>query len=46
MFQFPGCPLPGLCVHPGVTGHYSGRVAPFGYRRINVRFQLPVAFRR
>jgi hypothetical protein len=46
MFQFPGCPLPGLCVQPGVPGHYSRRVAPFGYHRISVRFQLPGAFRR
>ena len=46
MFQFPECPLPGLCVQPGVPGHYSRRVAPFGYHRINVRFQLPGAFRR
>src|SRR5579884_813968 len=34
MFQFPACPLPGLCVQPGVPGHYSRRVAPFGDPRI------------
>ena len=29
-----------------VTGHYSGRVSPFGYPRITACFRLPVAFRR
>ena len=28
-----------------VTGHYPGRVPPFGYLRINVYLQLPAAFR-
>ena len=34
MFQFSACPLPGLCVQPGVPGHCSKRVAPFGNPRI------------
>ena len=34
MFQFSACPLPGLCVQPGVPGHSSWRVAPFGNPRI------------
>src|SRR5438477_933791 len=41
MFQFPGCPPPGLCVQPGVLEHYLERVAPFRNRRIIVRFQTP-----
>ena len=45
MFQFPGFPLSGLCIHPEVTGHDSRRVSPFGYLRINVCLRLPVAFR-
>ena len=28
-----------------VTGHYPGRVPPFGYLRINAYLQLPAAFR-
>jgi hypothetical protein len=46
MFQFGRCPLPGLCVQPGVPGDWSRRVAPFGNPRINVCTQLPEAFRR
>ena len=46
MFQFPGCPLSGLCVQPEVLEHYFKRVAPFGNRRISVCFQLPDAYRR
>src|SRR5947209_2109908 len=34
MFQFSACPLPGLCVQPGVPGHSSRWVAPFGNPRI------------
>ena len=45
MFQFPGFPLSGLCIHPEVTGHDSRRVSPFGYLRISVCLRLPVAFR-
>jgi hypothetical protein len=41
MFQFAYCPLPGLCVQPGVSRHHSGWVAPFGYRRIIAWMQLP-----
>ena len=46
MFQFGWCPLPGLCVQPGVPGDWSRRVAPFGNPRINVCTQLPEAYRR
>ena len=35
MFQFPRLPLPSLWIRLGVTGHDSGRVAPFGNPRIN-----------
>ncbi len=45
MFQFPGCPSLGLCIHPTMAGHYSGRVSPFGHLRINACLRLPVAFR-
>jgi hypothetical protein len=30
MFQFPGCPLPTLCVQVGVLGGDTQRVTPFG----------------
>ncbi len=46
MFQFPGCPPHRLCVHRRVTTHYSRRVSPFGFRKINALVQLPCAFRR
>ena len=45
MFQFPSFPLPVLCVHTGMTGLYSSRVAPFGYLWIVAYVQLPAAFR-
>src|SRR5258708_40067774 len=41
MFQFPGCPPPGLCVQPGVLEHYLERVAPFRNRRIIVCSNSP-----
>ena len=34
MFQFPGFPLPALCVQAGVTRHYPCRVSPFGDPRV------------
>ena len=46
MFQFAGLPLPGLCIQPGVTGHYPSRVSPFGHPWIKACSQLPRAFRR
>jgi hypothetical protein len=46
MFQFADLPQPGLCIQPGVTGHYPSRVSPFGYPWINACSQLPRAFRR
>ena len=30
MFQFPGFPVPVLCVQTGLTGHDPSRVSPFG----------------
>jgi hypothetical protein len=30
MFQFPGFPVPALCVQAGLTGHDPSRVSPFG----------------
>ena len=45
MFQFSGCHSTELCIHSAMTGHYSSRVPPFGYLRINSRSQIPVAFR-
>ena len=42
MFQFAHCPLPGLCVQPGVSRHHSGWVAPFGYIRLIAWMQLPL----
>src|SRR3979490_2370783 len=41
MFQFPACPLPGLYIQPGVPGHYSRRVAPFGNPRIKRSLAAP-----
>ena len=46
MFQFAGLPLSGLCIQPGVTGHYPSRVSPFGHPWIKACSQLPRAFRR
>ena len=44
-FSSPGALLLDYFIHPMVTGHYPRRVPPFGYRRLNARLQLPVAFR-
>jgi hypothetical protein len=35
MFQFPGFPVPALCVQAGLTGHDPSRVSPFGDPWIN-----------
>jgi hypothetical protein len=35
MFQFPRLPRTSLSIQLAVTAHHRGRVAPFGYRRIN-----------
>ena len=32
-------------IHLAMTGHYPGRVPPFGHPGINARVQLPLAFR-
>ena len=45
MFQFAGLPQAGLCIQPAVTGHYPGRVSPFGHFRIKVCSRLPGTFR-
>ena len=44
MFQFPRCPPPGLCVRPGVTRYYAGRVAPFGDPRFSSLDSSPGLF--
>ena len=41
MFQFPGFPLPVLCVQTGVTRHDPRRVSPFGHPRINAWLAAP-----
>ena len=38
-------PLIYLCIQYMMTVHDHSRIAPFGYLRINVYLQLPVAFR-
>ena len=35
MFQFPQLPRTALYIQAAVTEHHFGRVAPFGYPRIN-----------
>jgi hypothetical protein len=35
MFQFPGFPVPALCVQTGLTGHDPSRVSPFGHSWID-----------
>ena len=45
MFQFPGLPLPSLCVQLGVTGNDSRRVAPFGDPRVIGYVPLTAAYR-
>jgi hypothetical protein len=42
MFQFTRCPPHGLCVHPWVSRHHSGWVAPFGISRLIACMQLPL----
>ena len=41
MFQFPGCPSPGLCIQPGDAAGSPQRVSPFGNPRINACSRLP-----
>ena len=43
--SLPRVPPDKLCIHLSVTGHYSGRVPPFGYLRITAYLRLPSAFR-
>ena len=43
--SLPRVPPTELLIHSAVTGHYPGRVPPFGYSRINAYLQLPVTFR-
>jgi hypothetical protein len=51
MFQFPGCPSPGLCIQPGDTAGSPQWVSPFGNPRIERLFtatrglsQCPASF--
>jgi hypothetical protein len=46
MFQFSRLPSRFLCIQNRITRHYSDRISPFGYPRINTSVQLPWAFRR
>ena len=45
MVQFPEFRFSVLCVQTEMTGHHTGRVTPFGNRRIAGCVLLPVAFR-
>ena len=45
MFHFPGCPPMNLWIQFMVTGHYPGRVPPFGNSWINAYLQLPRTYR-
>ena len=38
-------PLIYLCIQYMMTGHDSGRIAPFGYLWINACLRLPIAYR-
>ena len=42
MFQFPGFPVPALCVQTGLTGHDPSRVSPFGDPRIDGSLTPPL----
>ena len=43
--SLPRVPPARLWIHLTVTGHYPGRVPPFGYPWINAYLRLPMAFR-
>ena len=43
--SLPRVPSAKLWIHLTVTGHYPGRVSPFGDLRINAYLRLPEAFR-
>ena len=43
-FSSGGYLLPTLCIHVGVTRHYSSRVTPFGYLRIKTYVAVPRSF--
>ena len=45
MFQFRRFPSHTYLIQYGMTGHDSGRIAPFRHLRINVCLRLPAAFR-
>ena len=42
MFQFAHGPPVGLSIHPLVSSHHAGRVAPFGFSGLIARMQLPL----
>ena len=44
-FSSLGSPPQAYVFSQGMTGHYPGRVSPFGHPRINARVQLPLAYR-
>ena len=43
--SLPRVPPAQLCIHCTVTGHYPGRVPPFGNLRITAYLRLPTAYR-
>ena len=43
--SLPRVPPAKLWIHLAVTGHYPGRVPPFGYPWIDAYLRLPMAFR-
>src|SRR5207248_260042 len=42
MFQFAHAPPSGLYIHPAVSRHHSGGVAPLGDSGLSARMQLPL----
>ena len=44
-FSVQAVPLIYLCIQYMMTGHDSGRIAPFGYLWINACLRLPIAYR-
>ena len=45
MFQFRRFPSHTYLIQYGMTGHDSGRIAPFRHLRINICLRFPAAFR-
>ena len=45
MFQFPSFASTWLCIHQGISRHYSGWVSPFGNPRVYAYKRLTEAYR-